>query len=399
MGDQKKTVLISTLYTQAHGGVYTMLNFLIGVLKEMGFNVKIAYYMPYSVKSDLSVPFKKLFRKKTHSLNFVGELGVAEYAIGTFLPELEFINYYPNRYWKSLIDESSLHIVITGHILSALPFYITKKKYLAWVATPYQEDRENRVKQFSLGRQLIDDIFISKVGHWLEKKILSAGMIFSISHYSKKQFKSNEKLIQNVISVPIDADAFYPQPNAVKPGLICFSGRFLDPRKNMTFLFQAFSMIYKKITYARLCLIGDEVTQELTEKLNQFNIRNQVGVFNYIPRDELILKLQQTDVFIIPSYQEGLCIAGLEAMACGCPVVSTKCGGPSDYIVDSKNGYLVNFDVIEFSNKIIKIIENRELRNQMSQQAVKTISENYSINSVKKRWVQAIQEFERYKTC
>src|SRR3989338_3849793 len=358
MNESKKIALISTLYTQAHGGVYTMLTFMVKLLQELGFCVKIAYYMPYSVAPTLSVPLKKIFQKKPSLLHFKGELNVEEYAIGTFLPELEFKNYYPNQYWKALIAPSSIRLVITGHILSALPFYITKKNFLAWVATPYREDRKARVASFPWHRKCMDALFISHVSAWLEKKLLRAGNIVALSHYTKRAFKKNQRLIQEAIPAPVDTTLFFPDSEKVQPGRICFTGRFLDPRKNVNFLLEVFSIVFKKITYARLYLIGDKITPELSRKLDELNIQQSVDLFDYISAAELILKLQETDVFVIPSYQEGLCISGIEAMACGCPVVSTNCGGPSEYVLNNQNGYLLNNDVELFANKIIAIIQD-----------------------------------------
>lgn len=53
---------------------------------------------------------------------------------------------------------------------------------------------------------------------------------------------------------------------------------------------------------------------------------------------------RSADVWLLPSTTEGFGLPGLEAMACRCPVVSTKCGGPEDYVIDGKTGYLVDVD-------------------------------------------------------
>jgi len=219
---------------------------------------------------------------------------------------------------------------------------------------------------------------------------LRGGKIIAVSQYAKHAM-THSKL--NVIPIPIDTTLFSPAPDKVQPGLLCFTGRFLDPRKNIHFLFEVFSIVLKKIPSAQLYLIGDDVTPEIIEQLNQLNIKSHMTVLNYIPLSELVTILQKTDVFIIPSRQEGLCVSGLEAMACGCPVVSTKCGGPNDYIIDGENGYLIDFNPTECSEKIISIIQNRALRTRMSQHAIKTIHENYHIDRFQEKWVQLIQEF------
>jgi len=387
-----KTALISTLYTQAHGGVFAKLRFLVQLLLKMGFRVQIAYYMPYSIEPELSVPFQKLFRKNPGCRHFIGELGVEEYAIGAFLPELEFLNYFSNTHWRKLINAADLYFVVSGHILSATPFYFQKKNYLSWIATLYDEDRCERIKTFPWYRKCLDNLLISKVSRYLEKTMLRKNPAFTVSFFSYRQLNQHGQFSRNVIPVPVDTTIFFPKKGNVQPGLICFTARFLDPRKNINFLFEALALALKKIPYAMLCLIGDVITPAITKKLLQLDIASHVQVFNYIPSGELIEMLQKTDVFVIPSSQEGLCVSGLEAMACGCPVVSTKCGGPMDYVKEGENGYLVDFNPIEFANKIVSICENRTLREKLSLGALHQIQENYSEEGVKRKWISAINQ-------
>jgi glycosyltransferase involved in cell wall biosynthesis len=60
------------------------------------------------------------------------------------------------------------------------------------------------------------------------------------------------------------------------------------------------------------------------------------------PRKERIADIYRSaDCWIISSESEGFGMPGLEAAACRCPVVSTRCGGPEDYVLDGKSGHLV----------------------------------------------------------
>ena len=383
----KKRALISTLYTQGHGGVYTKLAFLVSVLKNLNYDIKIAYYMPYSMKPELSASLKNPLKCPT-SFHFIGELGVEEYAIGAWFPELEVLNYYPTQTWKELIAEADLCFVVSGHILSALPFYITKKKYVAWIGTAYTGDRENRIKTFPWYRKLFDHLIISRVNRWLEKKLLKAGTVFSISRYTQRELGN---AIVGVMPAPVNTALFLPKRECVQPGLICFTGRFLDPRKNVLLLLDAFAAVCKKIPNAQLCMIGDEKSDALEKKLDMLNIASRVMLLKYVSQAEMIEKLQQADVFVIPSYQEGFCISGLEAMACACPVVSTRCGGPTDYVIDGKNGYLVDFDARELAEKIITIVADRDLRMRLSVGALEMVEKNYSEASVKEKLISVIE--------
>lgn len=66
------------------------------------------------------------------------------------------------------------------------------------------------------------------------------------------------------------------------------------------------------------------------------------------PRQDLLAQLYgSTDCWLIPSQTEGFGMPGIEAAACRCPLVSTRCGGPSDYLEEGVNGHLVPVDDIE----------------------------------------------------
>jgi len=75
-------------------------------------------------------------------------------------------------------------------------------------------------------------------------------------------------------------------------------------------------------------------------------------------QDEIPELYRQVDCWLLPSTLEGFGMPGLEAAACGCPVVSTRCGGPEDYVKDGHNGFLVNVDDrVQMAAKMIQILE------------------------------------------
>ncbi len=72
------------------------------------------------------------------------------------------------------------------------------------------------------------------------------------------------------------------------------------------------------------------------------------------------------DMLVIPSRLEGHAIVGIEAMACGVPVISTRCGGPEDYVVDGVNGYLTGHDAAEIAGRIVELTRDRALRDRLA---------------------------------
>jgi glycosyltransferase involved in cell wall biosynthesis len=89
------------------------------------------------------------------------------------------------------------------------------------------------------------------------------------------------------------------------------------------------------------------------------------------------------DVFVIPSHQEGLCIAALEGMSCGVPVISTRCGGPEEYVINDKTGCLVDHDAKCLAEAIMKVLSDSQLRQTLGNNARSLVESKYSIAYVK----------------
>ena len=81
------------------------------------------------------------------------------------------------------------------------------------------------------------------------------------------------------------------------------------------------------------------------------------------------------DIFILPSYNEGLPIAILEAMSYGCPIISTTVGGIPAVVKHGVNGYLINpGNITEIQNAILSFIHNRDKIEKYGRQSLKLIN-------------------------
>jgi glycosyltransferase involved in cell wall biosynthesis len=89
-------------------------------------------------------------------------------------------------------------------------------------------------------------------------------------------------------------------------------------------------------------------------------------------------KLQTLDVFVVPWYQEGLCISALGAMACGCPVVSTSCGGPEEFVIKGEIGDRVGFDPGEMADAVLRLIRSPKIRKKPSEASREKVVQDYS---------------------
>jgi glycosyltransferase involved in cell wall biosynthesis len=162
-------------------------------------------------------------------------------------------------------------------------------------------------------------------------------------------------------------------------GRIGFSGRLDDPRKNLDLLLESLACLQKAGHGVSALLIGGEPAQTLRRRVEQLGIGDAVEFRPYISPENLRDLLRTLDVFVVPSHQEGLCIAALEAMACGCPVVSTRCGGPEEFVLNGETGFLVNFDPVEMADAVTRIVGDEVLRQRLVDGARALVLQNYSV--------------------
>lgn len=105
-----------------------------------------------------------------------------------------------------------------------------------------------------------------------------------------------------------------------------------------------------------------------------------------------------SSVFALPSRFEGFGLVIIEAMSCGLPVVSFNCeNGPRNIITDEQDGCLVTpYDVEEYANKLLKLIHDKDYRQQMGINAYQA-SRRYAIENIATQWKDLFDELMRDK--
>jgi asparagine synthase (glutamine-hydrolysing) len=386
----QKRVLISTLMPSV-GGIDRMVQTVVSWLHQRGYQPIIAYYEPYSYSPQLSVPSFAMLRRSP-GVRIGRAYGCESHAIGAWLPELEFTHYVATKSWKSLIESCSAHVSISGNVLAATPYYQTGTPFLAWVAAGWHDDRKDRL--YPSARKLFDRAIITPNVKWLERSILRSGKIIALSQYTNRILDEivGERVVSNVLSMPVDADFWIPRPEKRIAGRVGFCGRLSDPRKNVDLLLTAIARASRSMTEISAMLIGGEADNRMSARLVQLGIADRVQIIPHAGGAELRDDLRSLDLFVVPSYQEGLCIAALEAMACGCPVVSTRCGGPEEFVTDGETGTLVGFNPNEMAAAMLKILGDRQLHSKLARGARDRILRHYTKSRVESVFWDAFDE-------
>jgi asparagine synthase (glutamine-hydrolysing) len=385
-------VLVSTL-APGNGGVSAMTGFVVRNLTALGFEPVLAHYAPYSVMPSLSVPSFKLLQRGATSRRGIAYGTHEIHAIGAWLPELEFTHYAATGHWRQLMNTCESHIAVSGNVLAATAFGQTGRPYLAWVATDWQGDRQDRVKHFPLARRLLDRYVNGPVIRRLEKKLLAGGQVISLSEYTAKMLAdiAGPRFQTLVLPVPVDAELFVPNLSTVVPGRIAFAGRFNDPRKNIGLLLHAVAQLRRSGRDVTLILMGDYAQPTINDLISGLGLDDCVTVLPGLSRSKMRDCMQTLDLFVLPSHQEGLCISALEAMACGVPVVSTRCGGPEEFVLPGVTGSLVGFDANEMAGAMDAILTNRALRLRMSKAARALVEDRYTASRADAVFAQAFK--------
>lgn len=137
----------------------------------------------------------------------------------------------------------------------------------------------------------------------------------------------------------------------------------LIKRKNHETAIRAFANANMDNTILLLCGQGP-LEKRLKNLVDSQNITDKVVFMGY--RNDIDEILSIADIFVFPSFQEGLPVSVIEAMAAGLPVICSDIRGNNDLITEGKGGYLFKpTDMNGFQTTMIELVNNMELRKNM----------------------------------
>lgn len=162
--------------------------------------------------------------------------------------------------------------------------------------------------------------------------------------------------------------------------LILFLG-FICERKGCFDIPAIVDQVCRKIPDARFILGGSGEIEKVKQKLSA-KYKDNVVFPGWIRNEQKKQYLREADIFLLPSYNEGMPMAILDAMGCGLPIVSTDVGGIPSIVRNNINGFtFIPGDVEGMAAAIIEILKNSKLANKLSENSAKIIAEEYSLKS------------------
>lgn len=330
----------------------------IKMLIDQGHSVDVACCIEQPIKDELlelgcqiyEVPFSRSVLK--NKFNVIQKrlkeiLDNNDYdVIHTHTPIASALIRYAARTYKNIkviYTAHGFHFFKGGPLLNWLFFYPVEKylsKYTDKIITINQEDYY-RAKQF--GQNNIE--FIPGVG------------------YNVQQIEEDIYQIEDYYS------EFDIQPNQV----VMLSVGELNDNKNHETVLKALSE--SNINEYKYIICGDGHKKEiLLNLIEELKLTGRVHLAGY--RSDIPKIMNISDIFIFPSYREGLSVALMEAMATGLPVVCSNIRGNRDLIDNNFGGINVQpNDVAGFKDAIEELYQNKEKRQNFGE---------YNLEKVKK---------------
>lgn len=168
----------------------------------------------------------------------------------------------------------------------------------------------------------------------------------------------------------------------------------LVPQKGFHLLIEAFAKLKQKVNW-KLVIVGDG-----PEKNQLLSLAAGLNLTQNIVFPGLVGNISswyaRAEIFVLSSFYEGFPNTLLEAMAYGCVCVSFDCDtGPSDIIDNEVNGLLIPDvgDINALTNKLQLLVENKDLRAAISQEAVK-VKNTFAVSKIVDLWDDAINKMK-----
>lgn len=337
----KKTIIILSLYLKNNYCKY--LTFVHSHAKEYlkkGYNVIVM--APQSV-----LPIIHIFKKnKEIEIDGIKIIVNNRLSISGLLPNCHIningIFYYLSvrKTIKKIMKHNNV-IMFDAHTFHCEGYtaYLLKKKYpnVKTTITFHGSDLEAAMKSKVEKKRIV------KVSKYIDSFIC-------VSDKLTNKVKSLN--IKNVKTVYNGINAFSLN-NIKKENTIISVGNLVES-KRMGLIIDAFSIFNKSHKDYQLKIIGSGYLEnDLKKKIKMYDLEDKVFLLGQVSNETVYNELEKSKCFVLPSTPEGFGIVYAEAMYCGCVTVGTKGEGIDGFIMNGKNGFLIDSNV----KSIVDILE------------------------------------------
>ncbi len=214
-------------------------------------------------------------------------------------------------------------------------------------------------------------IFFEPYTWRLDEKIKRSAFTACISHFCRSQaaiFAPDFTDKLHIVHCGIEPERLTAVKHEGRATRMLFVGRIaLD--KGIEVLIDALAELRERHRDLTLTVVGDGPRREFLERLcARRSLADSITFIGSKNQDEVAKLLMDHDIFVLPSFAEGVPVVLMEAMGAGLPVVATYVGGMTELVDDEVSGFLVRpFDQPQLVRRIEQLIDDPALRERMGQ--------------------------------
>jgi glycosyltransferase involved in cell wall biosynthesis len=114
--------------------------------------------------------------------------------------------------------------------------------------------------------------------------------------------------------------------------------------------------------------------EKIKKYIQQKKLTDRVDFRGFISQEKLVDIYNEVDIYIFPTWHDSLGLTGVEAMACGTPIIASNVSGPSTYVESGRNGFLfIPQNPADLANLIHEYTQlSAEEKKQLCENALKT---------------------------
>lgn len=268
--------------------------------------------------------------------------------------------------FKKYVNKFGFPDLIHAHVFLAggLAMWIKKKYNIPFMITEhysYFQDGTLRAWEDRLAKRIFHE------------SILNIAVSPSTASYLQNRYACQMHYLPNMV----DTDFFKPEERQNTKKLTFVSLGSLDSNKNHEMMISAFkqAMSELKVNDYELKIIGEgHLRKHLSRLIYENGLKNKVKLLGRLSRDEVRRVFNTADYYVHSSLVETFCISMIEAMSCGLPVLTTRCGGPESIIIDDDLGVLCDKDKNSLADGLKKILSYQFDRKKIRQYIINKFS-------------------------
>jgi len=306
---------------------------------------------------------------------------------------VNFITFWPSVFSRLLKEKFDIiHSQETGHphvFLASIAAKLSGAKHFHTTHCPWTSSHRSFFGRAFL--PLVYHIFM-RISYILSDKIIAITPweLEFIEKYGGKKEKIEiiPNGVDNLLFKKLKND--FRKRNKITGKIVLYFGRLNITKGPDKFVLAAHEILKQRKDIFFVIRGPDEGMRKTVIKMIG-NEKNIILLSETRDKEEIARTYQAADIFVLPSFREGLPLTLFEAMACGLPVVASPVNGVP-YEMNKENGFFVNYgDIKGLKEKILFLINNPGIAKKLGENNIKK-AKQYTWDAIAKRYLKLYNE-------